>query len=78
VHWVANASANNSTGFTALGSGFYYDGYMYFRQQTYFWTSTISGGDYKAYTMNAYNSEIVESSVSNYSNTRFSLRCVKD
>lgn len=74
-HWTTNEGATNSSGFTALPAGGYYQGnYDGFGFAVHFWAST-SDGD------RAYIPSIMENSVYilfDNKNVTASIRCVKD
>ncbi|MDD4555674.1 MAG: FISUMP domain-containing protein [Bacteroidales bacterium] len=79
-HWeTPNTGATNSSGFTALPGGDYWDDgtYHYLHQRSFFWSSTsyVSSQSYIVYLHNN-NAETVFFPVLN--SDGFSVRCIKD
>ena len=74
-----NTEDNNSTGFSALPSGYrkyggtFYDLFYY----GYWWSSSEEGTSFASYRYMYYNSSSVGSG-NNYKTTGFSVRCVRD
>jgi uncharacterized protein (TIGR02145 family) len=81
MHWVIpNTGAKNSSGFTALGAG-YYDalnalGFQDLKNKTYFWTTTLNGTDLIIYTLESADSKANREfgAKTNY----YSIRLMKD
>ena len=80
THWLSpNTGATNETGFTALPSGYRGISFGGFGTISYWWTSTtVQGLDWTAVsagTNNEGTSLILET---NYKNSGWSVRCIKD
>jgi uncharacterized protein (TIGR02145 family) len=79
-HWASNSGATNSSGFTALGPGFWDSGAFYhFNESEGFWTATESDTThawqlylYTGFNWLAHNSSCVKTTEA------YSIRCVKD
>ena len=74
-------STNNTTGFSALGSGSKQQapgplGFVYFGQETEFWSSSNYGSEAREFTVNALvAAQVLGESNKNYG---FSVRCIRD
>lgn len=79
-YWTAVNTANNLSGFSALGAGkrFLDGSYQEFKSNAYFWTETDAGSGTMWSWMLSYNSSSVNISPSFNRTNGFSCRCVKD
>lgn len=76
-----NTGATNSSGFTAIGSGWATNnyanlGYHEINQSTRFWTSTKYGSSYRYYWHLGYDENRVDRSYGSWFYDEFSVRCV--
>ena len=80
IHWASNPGATNSSGFTALPSGFYDGQYKYQTNMTYYWSSREvdpqNSGAAIARSLYQDSSSIQKGSFG--VNMANSIRCVKD
>lgn len=80
--WYQNGNGSNSSGFTALASGWYFTNYGYWQSETastIFRTSTESTSDpLRAWTRKLDYNEDRVFRFEDYKNSGFSVRCVKD
>jgi uncharacterized protein (TIGR02145 family) len=78
-HWASNSGATNSSGFTALGPGFWNSGAFYhFNESEGFWTATESDitNAWKHYLYTGYN--WLDHGLGVKTTEAYSIRCVKD
>jgi len=78
THWNSpNTGADNSSGFTSLPGGVYFDNaFRYLRYNVEYWSSTNSNGDYAFYRILYYDTRnIVRTDYFNKSTSR-SIRCI--
>jgi uncharacterized protein (TIGR02145 family) len=84
VHWTSNTGADNSSSFTALPGGFYFNSMMYVGINTMakFWTSSVVTGSSGAYNCSLINTDGKindgsSSPVGNEKSLGASIRCLK-
>jgi uncharacterized protein (TIGR02145 family) len=81
AHWVSPNPATNETGFTALPGGYrFVDGnFIGFGTNAYFWSSTEANTQ-DAWSRILYNNNgvFLRFSTSNFKQSEYSIRCVKD